>query len=289
MLTDVSGVLVGHWTDAEAKTGCTAVVFPAGTVASGEVRGGAPATREFALLDPSALVQTIDAVMLSGGSAFGLAAGHGAMEHLASVGRGFATKAGPVPIVIGMSLYDLTVGDGTVRPGSDEGRAATMAATSGPHSVGLVGAGTGATVGKWGGPDRTEPGGIGAATIVSGQLVVSALVAVNSLGWIDDGTTTIDPGPPWRPPPDPDDPDREPVFANTTIGVVVTNAALDKAACHLLAQSAHDGFARALHPSHTQADGDAMVAAATGEFEADVTHVRVLAQHAVTSAIRSLR
>lgn len=286
MLTDVPGVRVGHWTDAAAETGCTVVILPPNTVASGEVRGGAPATREFALLDPLHLVQHVDAVVLSGGSAFGLDAGSGVMGVLEREGRGFPTKAGPVPIVVGMSLYDLAVGDGSVRPGAPHGALAAEAAVGHAHEVGLVGAGCGATVGKWGGPETTEPGGLGAATVRSGDVVVSALVAVNALGWIDDGTTTTDPGPRWSPPDD--DPDTA-LFGNTTIGVVVTNAVLDKAGCHLAAQSGHDGFARAIQPAHTAADGDALVVAATGVVEADEFHIRVLAQHAVVSAIRAVR
>lgn len=286
MLTDVPGVRVGHWTDEIARTGCTAVILPPGSVASGEVRGGAPATREFALLDPSRLVQHVDAVMMSGGSAFGLAAGHGVMAWLEEAGRGFPTKGGSVPIVVGMSLYDLTVGDGTVRPGPTEGYAAAAEAHDGPYAVGLVGVGTGATLGKWGGPDSVEPGGLGTATRRAGDVVVSALVAVNAVGSIDDGRAQDDPGPRWTPP---EDEFGALENTNTTIGVIVTNAVVDKAGCHLLAQSGHDGMARALHPAHTAADGDALVAAATGLVETDLFHLRVLAQHAVTAAIRSLR
>lgn len=291
MLTDVPGVRVGHWTDAEAQTGCTAVILPEGTVASGEIRGGAPATREFALLTPHNSVQHVDAVVLSGGSAFGLAAGDGVMEWLESAGRGFQTKSGPVPIVVGMSLYDLAVGDGSVRPGAEQGRIAASRASHAHHDAGLVGAGRGATVGKWGGPDAVEPGGIGTATMRSGDLIVSALVAVNALGWIDDGRTVSDPGPRWSPPTEGVDgePPVDPAFGNTTIGVVVTNAITDKTGCHLAAQSGHDGFARALQPAHTAADGDGLVVAATGRVDADLAHLRVLVQHVVVRAIRSLR
>ncbi len=295
MLTDIAGVTVGHWTDAEARTGCTVVVLPPGTVASGEVRGGAPATRDFALLDPTRLVSQVDAVVLSGGSAFGLAAGDGVADWLADHERGFETAAGRVPIVVGMSLYDLGVGDAAVRPGAAQGRAAAEAAGPGPHAVGAVGAGTGATVAKWWGPDAVAPGGIGAATISvpipapTGEdgtaadaepLVVSALVAVNALGRPTDVgfDDTVDPGPPVR----------TQLGANTTIGVIVTNAIADASLCHLLAQSGHDGFARALFPAHTLADGDALVAAATGRVEADPFHLRVLAQQAVAAAIRTL-
>lgn len=283
MLTDVPGVRVGHWTDAEARTGCTAVLFPDGTVASGEVRGGAPASREFALLVPGCLVQRIDALVLSGGSAFGLAAADGVMAWLAEQGTGFATVGGPVPIVVGLSLFDLGVGDGSVRPGAAQGRAAAEAASDGPVAVGLVGAGTGATVSKWAGREHARPGGLGAATRRAGDLVVSALIAVNAVGDIDDGSRDDDPGPPLA-----NQRSQAERFENTTIGVIATNAVLDKGACHLVAQSGHDGLARAIYPAHTLGDGDALVVAATGTVEADLTHLRVLATAAVTAAIRSL-
>jgi L-aminopeptidase/D-esterase-like protein len=277
MITDVPGVRVGHWTDERAMTGCTVVLFPEGTVASGEVRGGAPATREFALLEPTRMVQRIDAVVLTGGSAFGLATAHGVMELLAEQGHGFETAGGVVPIVVGLGLFDLTVGDGGVRPGAAEGRRAAESAGAGPYEVGTVGAGTGATVAKWRGPEHRRPGGLVTRTIRGpGGLVVSALVAVNAFGepvaspeQVVEGTV--------------DD-----AFGNTTIGVVVTNATIDKVTCHLVAQSAHDGLARAVAPSHTSADGDAFVVAAVGGVEADAAIVRNLATAAVAGAIGTL-
>ncbi len=279
MLTDVPGVEVGHWTDPVARTGCTVVLFPEGTVASGEVRGGAPATREFALLAPECLVKRLDAVVLSGGSAFGLAAADGVMAVLAGRGRGFPTAAGPVPIVVGLSLFDLLVGDGTVRPGPAEGAAAAQAACGGPHELGAVGAGTGATWGKWHGRDGARPGGLVAATERDGDLVVACLVAVNAWGDIDDGTARTT----WPPPAPP-----EAAFTNTTIGVVATTARLDKLGCLLVAQGAHDGLARAVQPVHARVDGDAFVAAATGPVEAAPDHVRYLAGRAVERAVRTL-
>lgn len=303
-------MLVGHWTDREAMTGCTVVVLPKATTASGEVRGGAPASREFALLEPTRTVGHVDAVVLSGGSAFGLAAGDGVMAGLAERGRGFETKAGPVPIVVGLSLYDLAVGDGAVRPGSAEGRAAFDAAADGPYEVGLVGAGTGATCDKWSGdpqpaglgtatmtvvlspPDTNGPGD-GAAAKSDGDrtLIVGALIAVNAFGAIDDGTSVADIGPPVRPD-DGGEVGEEPGGTNTTIGVVVTNAAVDKVGCHWLAQGAHDGLARGLLPAHTAADGDGIVVAATGDLnaavEVDPMHLRLLVQAAVTRAVRSV-
>ncbi len=286
------GVAVGHWTDARARTGCTAVVLPPGTTASGEIRGGAPASRDFALLDPVRTVTTVDAIVLSGGSAFGLAAADGVMTVLEAQGRGFQASAGPVPIVVGLSLYDLAVGDGSVRPGPAEGRIAAEAAAPGPYPTGQVGAGIGATVGKWSG--QPTPGGLGTATLRSGSTVVSALVAVNAFGFIDDGTSVDDIGPPAFPKSATDGQ----AGTNTTIGVVVTNAALDKRHCHLMAQSAHDGLARALLPAHTAVDGDGFVVAATGTREVpagadgapepDLAHLRMLAQAAVVRSVRAV-
>lgn len=284
MVTDVDGVRVGHWTDAEAQTGCTVVLLPEGTVASGEVRGGAPATREFALLDPTRMVARLDAVVLSGGSAFGLAAADGVMGHLAEAGVGFATVGGPVPIVVGLSLYDLSVGDPAVRPTAEHGRLAAEAAGEGPVATGRVGAGTGATVAKWRGPEHRRPGGIVSATRHGRDgLVVAALVAVNAFGEpgadpgdVADGSVVgsdLSEGAPGT---------------NTTIGIVITNARLDKVGCHLLAQSAHHGLARAVSPSHTSVDGDAFVAAATGRIEAETAVVRNLAVAAVSDAVLTL-
>jgi L-aminopeptidase/D-esterase-like protein len=281
VITDVPGVRVGHWTDAEARTGCTVVLLPAETVASGEVRGGAPATREFDLLAPARLVAHVDAVLLGGGSAFGLAAADGVVRWCEERGIGFLTPAGPVPIVVAACLFDLAVGDASVRPGPAEGYAACEAATGAAVEVGRVGAGTGATVRKWGGPDGARPGGIGSASCRAGEVVVGALVAVNAFGDLAervDGAEVVAASLGHTAPL---------ARQHTTIGVVATNARLDKVGCLLVAQSAHDGLARALTPAHTVVDGDAMVAAATGGVDAPVEQVRVLAALAVERAIRS--
>lgn len=274
----VPGVRVGHWTDDVGRTGCTVVLLPPATVASGEVRGGAPATREMALLDPGRLVGSIDAVLLTGGSAFGLAAADGVVRHLEAAGRGFPTSAGPVPIVVALGLFDLSVGDPQARPGPAEGEAACAAATEGPVAVGPVGAGTGATVGKWRGRERACPGGLGAATVESEGLVVSALVAVNAVGDVlpageEPGAVEAGGG---------GDP-----FGNTTIGVVLTNGAFDKSGCLALAQGAQDGLARAVHPPHTGFDGDAVVAASAGDVTADLERARALAVSVFAAAVRA--
>ncbi len=284
MITDVPGVLVGHWTDAEARTGCTVVLLPEGTTASAEVRGGAPASRELDLLAPERTVDRIDAVLLTGGSAFGLAAADGVMHWLEERGRGVSTPAGPVPIVPALGVFDLAVGRADVRPGPVEGRAACEAASGGPVAHGPVGAGTGATTGKWRGRDHAVAAGLGGATVRAGDLVVAALVVVNAYGDVDgdgrglDGIEAVAAEVAGAVPPP---------ITNTTIGLVATNARLDKVGCLLVAQGGHDGLARSLVPAHTRFDGDALVACATGAVDAPLDQVRLLAVAAVERAVRS--
>jgi L-aminopeptidase/D-esterase-like protein len=279
----VAGVAVGHWTDPVARTGCTVVRLPPGTVASGEVRGGAPATREFELLVPGRIVRHVDAVVLSGRSAFGLAVADGVVRACEAEGRGFPTAAGPVPIVVAMALFDLGVGDAAVRPGPEEGAAAWAAAAEGPVATGAVGAGTGATTGKWRRTGSPRPGGVGCARVVAGDLVVAAIAAVNAAG--DVLALGDEPGP--------DDGEAVPAGGigpspgtSTTIGVVVTNADLDELGCLAVAQGAHDGLARAVHPPHLSVDGDAVVAAATGPVRATPDQARTLAVLAFAAAVR---
>jgi L-aminopeptidase/D-esterase-like protein len=267
----IPGVAVGHWTDARARTGCTAILFPEGTVASGEVRGGAPATREWDLLDPQRLVDRVDAVLLCGGSAFGLAAADGAMRWLEERGRGFPTPAGPVPIVVAAALYDLGVGDPSVRPGPAHGYAACEDAREDDFETGAVGAGTGATVGGWRGEER--PAGLGVASEQEGDVNVAALVVVNAFGDLREAP--------------PGDPTIGSPGENTTLAVVATNGSLTKGECLLVAQSAHTGLARALEPVHTRFDGDAAVAAATNQQDAQVEMVQLLAARATERAIRA--
>ena len=289
MITDLPGVRVGHWTDPAARTGCTVVLLPPGTVASGEVRGGAPGTREWDLLAPERLAPHVDAVVLSGGSAFGLAACDGVVRWCEERGIGLVTPAGPVPIVVGAVLFDLGVGDPSIRPGADAGYAAADAAIDGRVATGPVGAGTGATVGQWHGPDAAVPTGIGTASERRDGLIVSALMAVNAYGDVVDASRPVGGELP--------EPDAEAVWPapgasfgameSTTIGMVVTNAALTKTGCFLVAQSGHDGLARSIEPAHTTVDGDALVAAAIGQVEAPVDLVRFLAARAVAEAVRS--
>ncbi|HEX6311086.1 MAG TPA: P1 family peptidase [Acidimicrobiia bacterium] len=285
MITAVPGIRAGHWTG--AGTGVTVVLTPPGTVGSGEVRGGAPATREVALLDPARLVAQVDAVVLTGGSAFGLATADGVMRHLAQQGRGYATGAGPVPIVPTAAVFDLTAAGGE-RPGPVEGRAAAEAAERAtPLALGSVGAGRGVTVGKWRGPEHAVPGGLGSASASDGAAVVGALAVVNAIGDVVAGDgrvlagSTAPPGAVAFPEPAPFRPGE-----NTTLVVVATSARLDKADCHLLAASAQHGLARALHPSHTRFDGDVAFTLATGAVAGHLDRLRVLATETVAAAVR---
>ena len=277
------GLRVGHWTDERARTGCTVVLLPDGAVASAEVRGGAPASRELDLLDPQRTVDRIDAVLLTGGSAFGLAAADGVMRFCEERGMGFPTAAGPVPIVPSLAIFDLLEGDGSVRPGPDAGYAACEAARAGDVELGPVGAGAGATIAKWRGREHARRGGVGGALLRDEDTWVLALLVVNAFGDVLDEVAAAPRIPPAH------QPAPEVAFGNTTVGVLVTNAVLSKGECLLVAQSGHDGMARALSPAHTTADGDALVAAAIGPVERDLEAVRALAAAAVEQAIRSAR
>lgn len=299
-LTDVQGLKVGHHTLAGRPTGCTVVLAEAGAVGGVDVRGSAPGTRETDLLSPLNSVEQVHAIVLSGGSAYGLAAADGVMRYLEERNVGFKIGSGVVPIVPAAILFDLGVGDATIRPGADCGYAAAKSATAGAVAEGNVGAGAGATVGKMGRSNRAMKGGLGTASIVlSDGLVVAALVAVNARGDIVDpatgkviaGTRTEDgrgladirellrTG--NRPAPDPQP------LQHTTLGVVATNARLTKAQANRIAQNAHDGLARAIVPAHTAWDGDTIFALATGahQGEVDMDTIGALAAEAMSQAI----
>jgi len=296
VITDVPGVRAGHWTG--AATGVTVIVFPPETVGSVEIRGGAPATREIAVLDPLASVEHVDAVVLTGGSAFGLAAADGVVRALAEQGRGFPTRGGPVPIVPAAAIFDLVVA-GDERPGADEGRAALAAAldpAAAPLATGRVGAGRGASVAKWRGGEHGTTGGVGSASARDGEVVIAALVVVNAVGDVHaaDGTPIVA----SQAPPDvPGFPEEAPFEApadgeadgprtNTTLAVVATNARCTKVQCHLLARSANHGLARSIHPSHTRHDGDLAFACATGVVDAHFDRLRVMATDVTAEAVR---
>jgi L-aminopeptidase/D-esterase-like protein len=299
-LTAVPGVKVGHHTLTERPTGCTVILPPTGSVGSVDVRGGAPGTRETDLLNPVNNVQVVNAIVLSGGSAYGLDAATGAMKWLEEHNTGYPVGRGVVPIVPAAILMDLGFGgDFKIRPGADCGYKAAEAATGGPVEEGNIGAGAGATVGKMGGPGRSMKGGVGTASIsLPNGLVVAALVAVNAVGDVidpntgqvvagvrtEDGKSFADarklmragtPRNAGRP------------GENTTIGIVATNAKLSKVQAQKMAQMAHDGYGRAISPVHTPGDGDTIFAIATGQLDADVNYGQVgaLAAEAMADAI----
>jgi L-aminopeptidase/D-esterase-like protein len=284
MITRIPGIRVGHWTDPVGRTGCTVVLCPPGTVGSGEVRGGAPGTRETDLLRPGMLVEHVNAVLLTGGSAFGLAAADGVMAWLEERGVGFEVgdSGVRVPIVPAAVLFDLGTGDPTARPGPAEGRAACDAAGE-KVQEGPVGAGTGASVAKIHGPRRAAPGGVGTALVEEGGLLVGAIAAVNALGEIvgEDGEVLV-----GAAPGDDEDPSETPSAGNTTLVVVATNARLTRERAHLLAIAAHDGLSAAIRPAHTRFDGDTVFTLATGPVETEQRTVESLAIRAVAEAIR---
>jgi L-aminopeptidase/D-esterase-like protein len=274
-LTDIAGLAVGHHTDARRPTGCTVVLCPQGVVCGVDVRGAAPGTRETDLLAPGNLVDKVHALVLAGGSAFGLDAAGGVMRWLDEHGHGFAVGPARVPIVPAAVLFDLWLGDARVRPDAQAGYAACAAASAQAPQQGSIGAGAGATVGKMFGMAHAMKGGIGSASLEVDGVRIAALVAVNAGGDVIDPTTArvvagsrqVDGRTPRRitqalvrglmPP-------SLLAGANTTIGIVATDAALDKAQCGRLATASHDGLARCIDPVHTPTDGDTMFALATG-------------------------
>jgi len=296
-LTAIAGLHVGHATDDEGLTGCTVVICEDGAVCGVDQRGGAPGTRETDLLRPLHMVQEVHAILLAGGSAYGLAAADGVMGYLEAQDVGFETGPARVPIVPAAILFDLDLGDPQARPDAAMGGAACQAADEAPVAQGNVGAGTGATAGKLFGTGRATKSGLGSAAIdLGGGLRVGAVVAANSFGDVVDptsgeilaGTRKLHLN----------------AFAdtletmrgmlgkaalrfgsNTVIGVVGTNARLTKEEANKVAQMAQDGVARAVRPAHTMVDGDTLFALATGEKRADVNLVGAYAAEAVAAAI----
>lgn len=298
-LTAVEGVRVGHFTDSRRPTGCSVILFDGGAVAGVDVRGAAPGTRETDLLDPVNTVQKVNGIVLTGGSAYGLDAAGGVMRYLAEHGEGFHLGPAVVPIVPAAVLFDLGVGDWKIRPDATAGYRACEAASTHPVEEGSVGAGAGATIGKMFGPKFAMKGGIGSASLTIGEtgIVVAALIAVNAVGDVVDSHTgqivagaRSDDGKGFR---DSIAQMRQGHGAlaqpggNTTIGIIATNAAFDKASITKIAQMAHDGMARAIRPVHTPFDGDTLFAAATGRsaVKASVGAVGAMAAEVVAEAI----
>jgi L-aminopeptidase/D-esterase-like protein len=298
-LTDINGIQVGHWTNLEAGTGCTVVLCPKGAAAGVDIRGSAPGTREIALLDPVCMVEKVHAILLAGGSAFGLAAADGVMRWLEERGHGFDAGVACVPIVPAAILFDLPLGRADVRPDAAAGYAACEAAGGGPAAEGNVGAGAGATVGKALGFKQATKGGLGAASrIIGKEVIVAALAVVNAYGdVIDPATQQIIAGArrpiiggfadsmkfirsgirqtlhDWKP------------QSNTTLAVVATNAALTKVGCTKVAQMAHDGLARVIRPVHTMFDGDLVFALSLGDKQIDAWVVGAVAADLLAEAV----
>ncbi len=297
-ITDVPGIKVGHYTDKGAATGCTVILCESGAVAGADVRGSAPGTRETDLLRPMNLVEKVQAILLTGGSAFGLDAAGGVMRYLEERGIGYETLVAKVPIVPTAVIFDLNIGNSRIRPGIEEGYKACLAASDKQTAEGCVGAGTGATVGKALGIERATKSGLGTASCkVGGDVIVASLVVVNAVGdIIDPKTGKVLAGPrdlenggflstiellksgvySYR---------KSTLPTNTTLGVVATNANLNKEQVNKLAQMAQDGIARAINPSHTMHDGDVMFALSLGDKVCDITILGAVAAEVVSNAI----
>ena len=295
-IVDVAGIKVGHADDQTARTGCTVILCEKGAVAGVDIRGGAPGSRETAVLDPINMVDKIHGILLTGGSAFGLEAAGGVMKYLEERGVGFDVGVTHVPIVPASVLFDLGVGDYKARPDSKMGFTACLNASHKEYREGLIGAGTGATVGKILGPNLAMEGGIGGWSIQVGELVVGAIVAVNAFGdIIDPRNNTIIAG--ARAAGEPSfintleymksSPTlKQNVFVeNTTLGVIATNALLTKAEAKKVASMAHNAYATTIKPVHTQLDGDTIYALSTGEIKADINVIGLLAIEVMEMAI----
>lgn len=295
-IKDFENLKIGNSENAEAGTGCTVFIFEKGAPAGLDVRGGGPASEESELLKPTAAAGEIHAIVLGGGSAFGLEAASGVRAYLEEKGIGFEVGVTRVPLVCQSSLFDLTVGDGFVRPDKAMGYEACKNAESGNYQDGNHGAGTGATVGKWKGMEFCMKSGIGSYAVELGELRIGAVVAVNALGDIydwkngvkvagllsEDRKSFLD--------------SEEEMFkmtevvenkftGNTTIAVVFTNAKFDKTRLCKIAGMAHDGYARSIRPVHTTADGDSIYAVSLGQVEADQDLVGTLSARVVSEAI----
>ncbi|MDD8018411.1 MAG: P1 family peptidase [Bacteroidota bacterium] len=294
MITDIQGIKVGHYTDEVNITGCTVILCPTNTVASCDVRGSSPGSRELALLAPDKQMQEVHAILLSGGSAFGLGAANGVMKYLVEKNIGYKTPWAIVPIVPSAIIFDLNIGSSTVFPTENN---AYEACTKASQKVeqGSVGAGTGAVVGKWNGFESAMKGGIGTASMKNGNLVVGALAVVNAVGDVvgKDGVTISGArhnGKFFT------SQERLTRFnnerlltrnTNTTLVVVASNAKLNKVDTNRVAQRAHDGMARAIVPSHTTFDGDVTFALSTGEVTAPIDLVAEMGAQVTVEAIRN--
>lgn len=295
-IVDVPGIKVGHAEDMVARTGCTVILCEDGATAGVDIRGGAPGSRETALLDPINMVERVHGILLTGGSAFGLDAAGGVMAYLEERGIGFDVGVAHVPIVPASVLFDLGVGNPMIRPDKAMGYRACENAGTKEFRQGLLGAGAGATVGKIAGAEKAMAGGIGTWSIQLGDIVVGAIVAVNAFGDIVDpeansiiaGAMGLNKGsflntleimktmPRMK---------EKAFMENTTLGVVATNAELTKAEAKKVASMTHNAYARVIRPVHTQLDGDTIYALSTGSIRADINVIGLLATEAMERAI----
>ena len=297
-ITDIKGIEIGQAQNFEAGTGCTAVIAKEGACAGVDVRGGGPASRETDCLRAENMIDRIHCVMLSGGSAYGLEAACGAMDYLEEQGVGFDVGVAKVPIVCGCSLFDLTVGSSKIRPDKAMGYEACKNATNEPPLQGNYGAGTGASVGKYFGMNNCMKSGIGHYTVQAGEVQCGAIVAVNALGDVIDVETNkimagllndaqtefIDTNKVMF---EEISGDRDVWKGNTSLGCVITNAKLTKAQCNKLASIAHNGYAKAIRPVHTSADGDTIYVLSTGEANVSPDALGALATEVMAKAINN--
>jgi L-aminopeptidase/D-esterase-like protein len=288
------GFSIGHWTEPQALTGCTVILCPPGTVGGCDVRGSSPGSRELALLASEKTMQLVNAVLLTGGSVFGLAAADGVMSFLEERNLGYETPWGKVPIVPAAVIFDLNIGSRTIRPTAESGYAAASHASEGSVTEGNVGAGTGATVGKWGGVETRMKGGIGVASIQKGELVVSAIAVVNAIGDVLDEQGKVLAGArsangKWLAEENPYPELTRPLssqLSNTTLVAIMTNAALTKVEANRLAQRGHDGMARSIKPVHTSHDGDLIFGLASGKLKVQFDQVAEIGADITAMAIR---
>lgn len=297
-ITDIEGFKLGNAQSVEGGTGCTVIICEKGAVAGVDVRGGGPASRETELLKPVNMVEQVHAIMLSGGSAYGLDAGSGAMEFLEEKEIGFNVGVGVVPIVCGASLFDLVVGDPKSRPDKKMGYEACKNAVNEEFLLGNHGAGTGASVGKFLGMERMMKSGLGAYAVQIGDIKCGAIVAVNALGDVIDietgqtiagilneDKTGLDST--ERLMYEEIGKERNVFSGNTTIGCIITNGKLTKTQINKLAMTAHNGYARAIRPVHTSADGDSIFAMSTSEVEVAPDSLATLAAEVMAKAINN--
>ncbi|KEI05064.1 P1 family peptidase [Clostridium botulinum] len=295
-ITDIEGIKIGHAQKLDGPTGCTVILCEKGAVGGVDVRGGAPGTRETDLLNPMNMVDKVHAILLTGGSAFGLDAASGIMEYLEENNVGFDVGVTKVPIVCGTALFDLVIGNHKIRPDKAMGYEACLNANNKKVMEGNVGAGTGATVGKVLGGEYAMKGGLGTYTLKVGELIVGAVVAVNCLGDVMEPKTGNVIAGVLNESKDgfrntanimisKYDNDKNLFNGNTTIGAIATNATLTKAEANKIASMAHNGYARSIYPVHTMYDGDTIFAMATGDVKADVNVVGLLASKVMEKAI----